>query len=146
MFGNWNSERESSSLESAISGLYSDGSNTAGYIRDNMDKEDLIVTTDVAMAATVVAELPQYEFYYAGNGKKETYADWTEEQSGSISLTELLAWAKEKFSDKQELYLIRTENDCLYETENLSDYEIVYQTEEKTVKGEEYTIFKIPLQ
>ena len=146
MFGNWNSERESSSLESAISGLYSDGSNTAGYIRDNMDKEDLIVTTDVAMAATVVAELPQYEFYYAGNGKKETYADWTEEQSGSISLTELLAWAKEKFSDKQELYLIRTENDCLSETENLSDYEIVYQTEEKTVKGEEYTIFRIPLQ
>lgn len=146
LFGNWNSERESSNLANAMNGLYSDGSNTAGYIRENMDEEDLIVTTDVAMASTVVAQLPQYEFYYAGNGKRETYADWTEDQSGFISLTELLVWAKEEFSDKQEFYLLRTENDCLSETENLSSYEIVYQTEEKTVKGEEYTIFKIPLQ
>ena len=146
LFGNWNSERESSSLENAINGLYSDGSNTARYIRENMDEEDLIVTTDVAMSSTVVAQLPRYEFYYAGNGKKETYADWTEEQSGSISLSELLNWAKGNFTDKLELYLLWTDNDCLYETEDLSNYEIVYQTDEKTVKGEEYTIFKIPLQ
>lgn len=141
----WNSEAEISSLGVAMNGLYSDAEGTAGYIQNNLSEEDIIVTANIPMASTVVAYLPEYNFYFAGNGQKSSYADWSEEQSVTTTLQELIEWGRENFSDKKELYLLWTEDACIEEAEELESYERLYRTEEKTVRGEEYTIYKISL-
>ncbi len=145
MFINWNSEKESSNLDHALRGLYSDGENVAEYIKENIPADELIVTTDVPMASTIAAYLRGYEFYYAGNRQIETYADWSEEQSGSVSYADLCRWCRENFKEKDGFYLLWTNEACVYDAEELEGCEVLYQTKEPTVRGEEYTIYKIPL-
>ena len=86
MFLRWNSPGESSSLSNALFGVYSDGVNVAAYIRENVNQEELILSTDVTESSTVQAYLGKdYTFYYAGNGKKATYADYAEGELYLIS-------------------------------------------------------------
>lgn len=146
MFANWNSSNESSSLDMALHGLYSDGENAADYIKENIASDELIVSADIPMASTVLAHLKDYEFYYAGNGQKETYADWSEEQSSSIDYRALLEWCRETFPEKTEFYLLWSEETCVYDADELEDCEVLYQTDEQTVRGEEYRIYRIKLR
>lgn len=146
MFINWNSENESSSLEKALHGLYSDGENAAAYMKEKVPSDALIVSADVPMASTILAYLRDYEFYFAGNGRKETYADWSADQSASIDYQELLEWCKETFPDKQEFYLIWSNDSHISGAKALADCEALYQTAEQTVRGEEYTIYRIEIR
>lgn len=50
MLVQWNSAEESSSLQNALSGVYSDGVNAASYIRENVPEDSLIISTDVSEA------------------------------------------------------------------------------------------------
>ncbi len=145
MFANWNSSNESSSLDMALHGLYSDGKNTADYIREHIEPDELIVSVDVPMASTVLAYLKDYDFYFAGNGQKETYADWSEEQSASIDYHALLEWCRETFPEKQEFYLLWSEDSGVDHADELENLDAVYQTEGETVRGEEYKIYQIKL-
>lgn len=145
MAGHWNSQEEPSNLNNALYGVYSDGGNAAAFIKENVSSEEIIVSDNIPMASTIVAYLRDYEFYYAGNGKKETYADWSEEQSRSISYEELIDWARETFPDKKEFLLIQTTDSCISGAEALESCEVLYQSQDKTVRGEEYKILKIEL-
>lgn len=138
----WNSEAEPSNLNQALCGVYSDGENTADFIRENIAPRELIVSDNVPLASSVLAHLKGYEFYYAGNGEKESYADWSEDQSRSISYEELLSWVRENFPDKKEFFIILTGESCIYEAEALEGCEVLYQSETETVRGEEYKIIK----
>lgn len=141
----WNSQEEPSNLNNALHGVYSDGGNAAAFIRENISPEEIIVTDNIPQASTIVAYLGDYEFYYAGNGKMETYADWSEDQSRSISYGELIDWARKTFPDKKEFFLIQTVDSCISEAEALEKGEVLYQSQDKTVRGEEYQILKIQL-
>ena len=145
MFLHWNSEAEVSSLNNALNGVYSDGKNTAEFIKENISPEEVFVSADIPMASTVLAYLPEYDFYFAGNGQKATYADWSETQSTAISFEGLKIWAKEQFPNKKEFYLLWMEDSRLTDADGLRNCEILYQTLGKTVRGEEYTIFRITL-
>lgn len=145
MFVNWNSEKETSSLSRALRGVYSDGGNAAEYIKENIPSEELIISADIPMTSTVLAYLDGYEFYYAGSGRKESYADWSEEQCSVISYQELLNWCRNTFPDKQICYILWTQGGCIYDTEELKTCEIVYRTKEQTVRGEDYTVYKVYL-
>lgn len=99
----WNSEDENSNLDNALHGLYSDGVYTAKYIGENISPDEIIVSANVAMASTVQAYLPaDYQFYFAGNGKIATYADYSEDQSRQISAEELLNWFEINFPEKRD--------------------------------------------
>ncbi|MCM1135223.1 MAG: hypothetical protein NC400_06560 [Clostridium sp.] len=146
MFFHWNSEEEASNLDNALHGLYSDGEGAASYIRDNISSEELILSDNVSMASSVLAHLPDYEFYYAGNGQKAVYADYGAEQSREISWDETLSWVERDFLDKEEFYLLGTEGSCITDRERLSEYEILYQTGQETARGEEYQIYRVRLR
>lgn len=146
MFLHWNSEEETSNLQNALRGSYSDGANVAAFIEENLDPEDLLLSTNVCMESSIAAFLPDYHFYYAGTGKEESYADWSEAQSGNISVEELLTFIREKFPDKEVAYLIQGGDSCINNAEKLSAYEIVYETAESTARGEEYQIYRIGIQ
>ncbi len=146
MFTRWNDKEESSGLENALYGSYSDGGGTAEYIRENIAPDELIVSVNVPWASTVLAYLPGYDFYYAGNGQKESYADWSEEQSGEISFEELAVWARKNFPDKQEFYLLDSNQSCLRDPEGkLEECQVLYKTGEKTAMAEEYIVYLIKL-
>ena len=147
MFLNWNSNKEPSSLDNALNGVYSDGVHAADYIKENIPKDAVIVSANVPFASTVLAYLDGYDFYYAGSRERTSYADWSEKQNRSSTFKELTAWAEQKFPEKQFIYLLNTEDSCLSDEEGeLGKCEILYQTPGETVRGEEYTIYKIPLQ
>lgn len=141
----WNSQEEPSNLNNALYSTYSDGGNAASFIRENVDSEEIIISDNIPMASTILAYLKDYEFYYAGNEQKESYADWSEEQSKSVSFEELLGWVRRNFPDKKVFFLIQTTDSCVYEADALKECEVLYQSENKTVRGEEYRILKIPL-
>ncbi|NBJ91331.1 hypothetical protein [Parablautia muri] len=146
MFIRWNAKEESSGLANVLYGSYSDGGGAAGYIRENITPDELIVSVDVARASTVAAYLPEYNFYYAGNGQRESYADWSEEQSKNITFEELETWVQNNFPDKKKFYLLESQNSCLGDLEGeLGKYQILYKTAEKTAMREEYTIFQIDM-
>lgn len=146
MFMRWNDQEESSSLANGLCGVYSDGVFAADYIRENIPKDALLVSVNVPYASTVLAYLPEYDFYFAGNGQRETYADWSAEQERMISLEELLLWAKTNFPGKSEFYLLDSADSCLTETGYLSECEVLYKTLENTARGEEYTIYRVILE
>lgn len=146
MFLRWNDKEESSSLANALSGVYSDGVYAAEYIKENIPRDALIVTVNVPYASTVCAYLPEYDFYFAGNGQKETYADWSTDQEKKISFEELLMWARTNFHGRSELYLLDSKDSCLAEADYLTECEVLYQTAEETARGEEYTIYRVILE
>lgn len=143
MLMHWNSGEEPSNLANALNGVYSDGGNTADFIKENISPEALIISDNVPMASTILAYLKDYEFYYAGNGKKESYADWSEEQSRTVTYVEMLAWVSDTFPDIKEFFVIRTTESCIYDAEAMEECEILYQSENGTVRAEEYKIIKV---
>ena len=146
MFLNWNSERESSNLVNAWNGLYSDGVHVAEYMEENIPKEALIISDDIPMASTVLAYLKDYQFYYAGNGELGSYADWSREQSGSVSFAELVSWVNANFPENECFYLLKTSQSCVHDSEALADCTVLYRTKEETARGEEYTLYQIDMK
>lgn len=146
MFVQWNSAEESSSLQNALFGVYSDGVNVASYIRENVPEDSLIVSTDVSEASTVLAYLgKKYQFHYAGNGKIETFADYTEEQKSGITYEDLLRWAGDNFPEKKSFYILKCEQNCISSFEPGEDGRICYETMTGTAKGEAYTLYEIEI-
>lgn len=140
----WNSEDENSNLDNALHGVYSDGVYAAKYIGENISPDEIIVSANVAMASTVLAYLPtNYQFYFAGNGQITTYADYSEDQSRQISAEELLNWFEINFPEKKGFYLLDTEGSCIIDREELEEFQVLYQTPQETVRGEEYTLYRI---
>lgn len=147
MFIRWNDKEESSSLENALHGSYSDGGGVAEYIRENISPDELIVSVNVPRASTVLAYLPKYDFYFAGNGQRESYANWSKEQEGEISYEELLLWAETSFPDKQAFFLLYSQGSCLTDPEGrLGECQILYATEKETAREEEYIVYRIEIE
>lgn len=148
MFMRWNSPEESSSLENALKGLYSDGENAAAYIEENIPEKELILSTDVAEASTVAAYLGRsYVFYYAGNLKPTSYADYSNEQSSTVSYEELLQKIRREFPDKKCFYILICPDNCIKDIpdEVKESWEICYQTQEETARGENYKLCRVEL-
>ncbi len=146
MFMRWNDPEEASSLDNALHGLYSDGETAAEYIRENIPLQELVVSVNVPYASTVLAYLPEHQFYFAGSGQRESYADWSQEQSGEISFAELLTWVKKNFPERKAFYLLDSGDSCLTDQEGLWEQELLYETKEATARGEEYRIYRVALQ
>lgn len=149
MFLRWNAPEESSSLKNALSGVYSDGVNAAAYIRENVDKEELIFSTDVSEASTVQAYLgKEYTFYYAGSGKKATYADYADEQKKTVTYEQLLTWVNDNFPEKDSFYILESPGKCIEELsdEVRAEFQVCYQTEGETARGEEYTLYLVRME
>ena len=149
MFLRWNAPEESSSLSNALFGVYSDGVNAATYIRENVGSEELIFSTDVAESSTVQAYLGKdYTFYYAGNGKKATYADYAEEQKQVISYDEMIVWAKANFPEKEDFYILESPSNCIKNIpdEAKAEFQVCYQTEGETARGENYTLYRVMIE
>lgn len=148
MFMRWNSPEESSSLKNALNGLYSDGVNAAACIEENLSKEELILSTDVAEASTVAAYLGRgYVFYYAGNLQPASYADYSDEQSSTVSYDELLRRIRREFPEKEYFYILICPDNCITDIpdENKESWEICYQTKEETARGESYKLCRVEL-
>lgn len=149
MFWRWNSTEESSSLQNAWNGVYSDGIHVAEYIEDYVGEDELIISTDIMEAATVQAYLgKEYHFYYAGTGEPKTYANYTEEEKVMVDYEMMLVWVKKKFPEKKEFYLLISPSNRV---SNIPDevketWEICYETVGKTARGEEYCLAKIGLR
>lgn len=149
MFLRWNAPEESSSLKNALFGVYSDGVNAAAYIRENVDSEELILSTNVSESSTVQAYLGKdYTFYYAGSGEKATYADYAEEQKKTISYEKLITWVKDTFPERENFYILESPGNCI---ENISDeekaeFQVCYQTEGETARGENYTLYRVTIE
>ena len=149
MFLRWNSPEESSSLANAWNGLYSDGVHVAEYMKRNVGKDEIILSTDIIEAATVQAYLgKEYTFFYAGTGETATYANYTEEQSRGIAYEELFAWMTESFPDREYVYLLKSSTNCVHDIPDdvKAKWELCYQTAEETARGEEYSLYKIALR
>lgn len=142
----WNSEEENSNLDNALQGLYSDGVHTAEFIGENISPDEIIVSTNVAIASPVLAYLPaDYQFYFGGNGQIASYADYSKEQSRQVCVEELLAWGRINFPEKREIYLLDSDGSCIIDREELKKFQVLYRTAQETARGEEYTVYCITL-
>lgn len=148
MFFRWNAPEENSSLSNALTGLYSDGVHVAAYMEEAVSPGEVVLTTDVSEASTVQAYLGKdYGFYYAGSLQKETYAKYNEEQSARVSWEQLKERLAERFPDEEAVYLLVSPTNCIEDVpdEERENWEIAYQTKEKSARGEDYTLYRIAL-
>ncbi|MCH5255710.1 MAG: hypothetical protein J1D87_00395 [Lachnospiraceae bacterium] len=146
MFFRWNYPEEVSSLDNALHGLYSDGVHVAEYISDNIEKEEVIISTDIPEASTVLAYLGKdYSFYYAGSKTLESFARYNEAQSQKVTYDELLRWVKTTFPNTDSFYLLKSPNSCITDIpdEAKENWEICYQTVEETARGESYVLYRV---
>ena len=149
MFLRWNAPEESSSLKNALFGTYSDGVNVAAYIRENVDPGELILSTDVSESSTVQAYLgKKYIFYYAGSGRKATYADYAGEQKETVSYEELIARVREAFPEKEDFYILESPGNCIEEIpdEAKAEFQVCYQTQGETARDENYTLYRVTIE
>ena len=147
MFVRWNAPQESSSLKNALFGLYSDGVYAAEYIEGNLDKDELIITTDVAYASTIFGFAEDYRAYYAGSLEKTSYADWSEKQTQRTTSAELIQGIKKKFAEKNSFILIYTPNSCVDGLgEILQESILLYQTQGSSARGEDYAIYRVNIK
>lgn len=148
MFIRWNAAEESSSLDNALYGLYSDGVHVADYISKKVGPEEIIVSVDVPEASTVLAYLgKEYTFYYAGTGQQESYARYDKEQDKEIDYEMLLLWIEGTFPDANGFYLLEGPSSCIRQIpdEAKRTWDICYETKEETARGENYTLYFIPV-
>ncbi len=149
MFIRWNAPEENSSLVNAVSGLYSDGIHVADYVKEYIDAGEVILATDVSEASTVQAYLgKEYTFYYAGSLEPATYAKYNEEQSQKVTYEQLMLRLQEQFADKEEVYLLLSPTCCIEALTDTvrADWEICYQTKERSARGEDYILYRIALR
>jgi hypothetical protein len=149
MFMRWNSPQESSSLDNALHGLYSDGVNAAAYIRANVPEDELLFSTDVSEAATVQAYLGKsYCFYYAGSGQKAVYADYTDAQKQTVDYQDFLARVQTDFPEADGFYLLESQGNCIdnLSEETKSGFTVCYRTEGESARGEDYTLYYIKMK
>lgn len=147
MFVRWNSPQETNSLANAWNGIYSDGIFAAEYIEDNVGEEELIVTTEVAFASTILGFADDYRAWYAGSGEETSYADWSETQTQTITYEELIQWVKEKFGQKESFVLIQCTNSCVIGLEDhKNEFEVLYETTTPSAKGEDYIIYRVRIE
>ncbi len=149
MFMRWNAPEENSSLSNALTGLYSDGVYVAEYMKEHIAPEEVVLTSDVSEASTVQAYLGKdYGFYYAGSLQPETYAKYNEEQSMRVTWESLADNISEEFPDKEAVYLLISPTNCIEDIPDdvKANWEICYRTEDKSARGEDYTLYRIVLQ
>ena len=140
----WSSPEEAFGIRNAWSGLVSDGENAAVYLEENLSADELIVTVNVPYTSTIWGFAKQYKTYFAGSGEAVSYADWSEEQTREISFEELLNWVKDRFPEKDSFILVSSPGSYLKEAEEgLAKAQILYRTQESTIKQEEYVIYRV---
>lgn len=145
MFVRWNAPEENSSLANALYGSYSDGANTAEYLRKHIDKDEVIVTSDVAYASTILGFAKEHRAYYAGSGEETSYADWSEKQTQRITYDKLMEWAKTKFPGKESFIFIYCADSCV-ENFQKEECEFLYQTKEASAQKEDYQIYRVRIK
>lgn len=146
MFVRWNLPTETSSLSNALVGSYSDGENAAEYIQKNLDTDELILTTDVAFASTILGFADDYRVYYAGSMEETSYADWSEKQTQSVEYEDLLKRIRTEHSEKDSFILIRCVDSCVHDFDDSGENcEIIYKTDTPSAQREDYTIYRIKI-
>ncbi|MCR5675259.1 MAG: hypothetical protein K6G16_06055 [Lachnospiraceae bacterium] len=146
MFLRWNAPEETSSLRNAWSGRYSDSVRTAAFIRGHVAPDSRIFVTHVAESTPVQAYLGRaYTFYYAGTLERVSFADYNEQQSAGISYADFLSGMNADPDAPEEIYLLRSASDCLEDVPDgaADDWELLYETEETTARGEEYRLYRL---
>lgn len=146
MFIRWNSPTENSGLQNALHGSYSDGEKAAQYIVDNVDTEELIITTDVAFASTIWGFAKEHRAYYAGSMEVTSYADWSEKQTQTVEYEELLKEIRTEYGEKDSFILIKCADSCIQDFDDSGENcEVLYKTNTPSAQREDYTIYRIKI-
>ena len=144
MFINWTSDAEPNNFKNAVSGLYSDSTNTARFVRKNIPEGSIIVTSNIEYASSVVGQLPnRYEFIYAGTMEKATYSNYIDDDDATvISFDELRNKLAEQFPEAETIYILDGVASSLVGVDE-SKVKKLYETMGETAKGEYYTVYQL---
>lgn len=144
MFINWTSDAEPNNFKNAVSGLYSDSTNTARFVRKNIPEGSIIVTSNIEYASSVVGQLPnRYEFIYAGTMEKATYSNYIDDDDITIiSFDELRNKLAEQFPEAETMYILDGVASSLVGVDE-SKVKKLYETMGETAKGEYYTVYQL---
>lgn len=142
-FMHWNSDEEPSNLKEAICGTYSNAHEAAEFIRSNIDADDIIVSTNVAMDSAMLPYLDEYQFVYAATGETYTHAIYAGDELKTISVTAMKDMVRERYPDVDKFYLIVASWSNLDEQEALVADDIIYESNIASNRGEDYRIYQM---
>lgn len=142
-FLHWNSEDEPSNLQEALHGVYSNASEAAAFLQENVPRDALIVSTNVAFDSSVLAFLDGYEMHFATNGMLVDHAIYAGEELKSATLEDIEGWISVQYPDTKTYYLIVSEATHLSDAKGLTEGTLLYESKISANRGENYRIFQM---
>lgn len=143
MFMHWNSNQEPSNLQEALRGTYSNASDAAKFMEENVEPDALILSTNVSFDSSILAFLDGYQFVYAATGNPYTHAIYAGDELKGTDVESMKKMVNEKYPDFDFYYLIVSSSAYLKGQEYLSTENLIYESKITSNRGEDYRIYRI---
>ena len=144
-------------IQREIKHYYSDAKQIAQFIESNIEKDAIITGNNGPTMSSIIAYNNNFKFWSASAKDYFTYMIWDKEHNDKLSIKELVKRAKEEFTNKENVYLIESnENYSLREEHEVEIEELqkqgllsceLYESniENTMMKEETYKLYKINL-
>ncbi|MBO5093238.1 MAG: hypothetical protein J6C33_02645 [Lachnospiraceae bacterium] len=124
---------------------YSNGRETAAFIKSNIPDEAVILTDNQAEVTAIFPYLDRKDYIYAPNGQNFTFVTWDDHWMDKTDYASFSAWFNGLSTDGKPVYMISCVGRSYIEgSEQLAqDYELIYQSLTASVKGEDYAVYRL---
>lgn len=124
---------------------YSNGEHGAEFIKNNIPeyKEAVFIADNEPEVTAMFPYLDRFKVVYAPTGKEFTYVTWDLEWNERSDYNTLKTLVSRYKDQGKEVYIISCPERSYVEENFLmeQDYELIYESPEKSIKGEDYRIF-----
>lgn len=124
---------------------YSNGREAAVFIRENIPQDAVIITDNQPECTAILPYLSKRQFIYAPNMESFTYVVWDDHWMDQCTYDTFLQNISGLLSEGVPVYMIHCMGHSnIEESERLeSDFNLLFQTEEASVKGEDFQIYQL---
>lgn len=124
---------------------YSNGRETAAFIRENIPQDAVIITDNQPECTAIFPYLAKRQFIYAPNMQSFTYVVWDDHWMDDCSYDTFRQNISGLLSGDAPVYMIHCMGRSnIEESERLeADYDLIFQTEVASVKGEDFQIYQL---
>lgn len=124
--------------------LYSNGRDTAQFIKENIPEDAIILTDCQAECSSIFPYLNKRTYLYAPTGEEYSYVVWDDDWLAETDYDSFKHWVENlETGDKQVILISAIGHSRITENEKLEEYPLLYQSWYSSIKEEDFKIYRI---